>query len=113
LVATSSAVVAVESVNTVQSTAIASIAAAYFKTIAIDKSAAPVTAANTAFNVTLTNAVKDAADTNVLSVKINGISLNFDSALANGWDLSAATTVAIKVPYALDAIDVIEVHYLR
>ena len=64
-------------------------------------------------NVTLANPVKDTLDTNVISVKINGIALNYDASLTNGWDLTAATVVGIKVPYALDAVDVIEIHYIR
>jgi hypothetical protein len=59
----------------------------------------------------LPSAVQDASADNVIYVKINGIALNYDA--SNGWQLTTGTSVAIRIPYATDAVDVIEIKYSR
>jgi hypothetical protein len=110
LVSVSSAAASAGTLASTASSAAASIATAYMKSFVLITGAAPVVAANTPFQVNLTSALKDGDASNVVYVKINGISLNYSS--SDGWQVSG-NAIAIRIPYAVDAIDVIEINYVR
>ena len=117
-------VTALESVDSTQSSAIAgleasvtSIESAFVKDpFGIETFPAPVTAADTVASISLAGSIEDAVNGNIVSVSVNGVVLAANSSLGTagqeGYNVTGAQAVSIRLGYALDANDEIFIKYV-
>ena len=113
-----------EAVDSTQSTAIAgleasvtSIESAFVKDpFGIETFPAPVTAADTVASISLAGSIEDAVNGNIVSVSVNGVVLAANSSLGTagqeGYNVTGAQAVSIRLGYALDANDEIFIKYV-